>query len=338
MSAIKNVSAEAMVVAFGVASGFLLCVAIPGVLMTSASRYWQQMEADKRAMEKTNAYEAEDESKFDIWPYKDPRARAFFAQKLENDARFRDSSIVWRFANVLDSVSMKIIQNSFFKTRAAKFLSSFFTTYAFTEMAKMTSAFILLLGSSSLGEAAATRLAVWVMCLAILCLNYEAFCMLFAQLRVFAYESYIESRRVFLFTKDCLAHPSELGARLHFYAAQVVAAIVNRKQGGTSFIFPGFQAEVVRDFTCYEVNVINNEVGVLMPGVVAETNRTLRKIADENNALAIPRYGVQKTLFQAGTVGVYRSEIDRSLPVQIPFTYFCNGTVKHPYNPRISLT
>lgn len=71
---------------------------------------------------------------------------------------------------------------------------------------------------------------------------------------------------------------------------------------------------------------MNNEVGVVMPGVVTETNKNLRKIDDERDALGVRRFGIQKTLFQSGTIGVYRSEVDRSLPVEVPFSQFCDGS------------
>lgn len=308
-------------------SGALVCCAVMGAVGTSASRFWRQMDADARAMVKASAYQLEDEKKFLVWPFRDPKARQYFAAKMKRTEDLKNTNTFWLVHNHVSSLHERIVTDTLWKTRFGKFLMLFFTSYAFTEVMKLLIALFIVCSAKSLNvisDGVASSFAIYCACVAIFCLNYEAMLLLFEQLKVCLKETYYQTRRVFTFTKDLVDSPDQLLARIDFYLHQLNKALI-RRQKGTSFIFPGFQSEVVRHFQCSDVYVHNSETGVLMRGRVKERNATKRAVGDENNALAVLRHGFQKTLFLAGTVGVFRSEIDRALPIQVPFMPFAQS-------------
>eukprot|EP01054_Gregarina_sp_Poly1_P000252 Gregarina_sp_Poly_1__251@NODE_105_length_14330_cov_232_248545_g92_i0_p1_GENE_NODE_105_length_14330_cov_232_248545_g92_i0NODE_105_length_14330_cov_232_248545_g92_i0_p1_ORF_typecomplete_len3203_score429_54MORN/PF02493_20/2MORN/PF02493_20/0_0082MORN/PF02493_20/1_1MORN/PF02493_20/2_5e03MORN/PF02493_20/7_4e03MORN/PF02493_20/1_3e02MORN/PF02493_20/0_00018MORN/PF02493_20/1_2e04MORN/PF02493_20/0_0014MORN/PF02493_20/0_00049MORN/PF02493_20/1_5e04MORN/PF02493_20/1_4e03MORN/PF02493_20/0_002MORN/PF02493_20/0_ len=328
MAFLEDASGTKILTIMGGAAALLCLMLLPSVISTSLSMWYVQMEVDSRLYTKLAKYDADDEKKFAVWPWKDPAARNAYLDARDRRENLKTSAPVYAaYRNVIDAVR-GFVDHPFWKTRTAMALGVFVSGPAFSELVKFLICLVVLLGSRGVGLLSNGFTAVcgfWLSALALLCLNWESLVTLYRQLQDFSYELYILFRRALIFAVDSAREPATFVHRIQFYIAQAVGALVHR-QTNVSFIYSGFQSETCRDFTCREVSVISSEVGVHMTGRQRLTNANKRRMFDESEALGYPRYGVQKTLFQTGTLGVFRHQLDRSLPVEIPLSHFYYST------------
>ncbi|EZG76507.1 putative MORN repeat protein [Gregarina niphandrodes] len=339
-AAVNDPSGRKQLWAFGIAASLLLLVAIPSVFGTSLSDYWYQMQCDMAAARKACRYEAETQNKFRIWPYRSKAARQHYLQISEQIERDAQKYVGYRVWNTAISVYYDVSENPIWRSRAVAFVRNFATHQAMTETMKICVCFALMLGSASLGifqDKTSTSWAVLFCCIALLMVNWESIRMFLGECGVFAKELYYRSRSTWLFVKDLLSQPGELSNRLSFYVNKCFEAL-HANSSGVSFIFDGFQSECVHDMAVKDIVLVNNQIGTVMPGVVEKTQSNGRAIEDENNPLTTACYGLQKTLHMANGVGVYRPEMYRALPFEMPLSDMLSETDDELKRSRLMAT
>eukprot|EP00914_Ancora_sagittata_P025401 GHVO01050456.1.p1 GENE.GHVO01050456.1~~GHVO01050456.1.p1 ORF type:complete len:1756 (-),score=226.27 GHVO01050456.1:17-4735(-) len=282
-----------------IAGAVALCLAglyLPSAIASGVGKWHKLMEdvaeAEKKAAEE-KAKVTEDEK---VWPFEDEAVMQQFQElrQRKNDRRWFGTYKLYR-VYVKEPVA-NFLGSPFWNTRAAVTAFEIVFGPVFTESMK---AFIMIssLGANRsmglFGNRFGSFFCMMLAGIAVTCLNKEALGLFWKQFIEFNYELFIWTRRCILLDVDWV-----------------------QSKLSTNFI-------IVRDFTVWNVKMIQNEFGIHTKGTVRVGDAHKDEFRD-SEILDKRRFMLHKTLYQVRPTGAFREDMDKALPVCLPLKDIIN--------------
>lgn len=307
----------------------------------SSTAWYNQFDADVTMLDKLQTkYRAEKIQGLELlWPYRDENARKHYRRVRDIKQQQKNGQVFYMYYSMLVLRSLQSLwYNPFWKTRLAMAMNLFLTGQPMTEISKLAVALILLFNSrerssSSVGNVTVGYSTFTLAAVALVLLNWEAMKIFADQIKDFSYELYISGvrRGMIGFVDYVIQDPvNGLINRFAFYINQCSMAFTAGSNHIISFIYGGFQAETIREIICQEMSIVSNDVGINVRGGIFTSSKIHRKLNDINDPVSVIRFtNLQKTLHIGGGIGVYRSDLDRSMPVVLSINDFCGKTTEN---------
>lgn len=305
-------------------------VYIPSAIATATSKWFRVMSLELEEKKYEQHTHALEEKRFKVWPFRRSGVKEQFQAMRE---RKRDFEMWGTYSIIRKYIAgpMKRFNNmEFWKTRCWLTVRECVVGPVCSDLLKFFTLFTIFMGNFSVGiysNAFASITCMALTVVALVCLNTEGLKDWCQQLRLMLREVRYLTRRALIMTVDFLSEPRFIARKFAHFMNSCQRVLQGER--GVAFGYPGYAGETVRDFKVDEVIIINNEIGVHLPGKIEHSVKTKHEMK-YSDCMERGRFGSHKTLHVNGSIGVHRGTLDRAMPIQMPFRQFFHlGKVRH---------
>lgn len=295
---------------------------LPSAFSSAMSKWFRVMDVTIMQKKNDEHLKSLDDHRFKVWPF-----RRFGVKDRFHEIRQRKRDFeMWGCYKILRQ-SVKEPFNKFrglefWRTRCWLTIRECVTGPVLSELLKFFTLFTLFMGkySSNLySNSVATVFGMMFTIVALVCLNTEGIGDWWKHLCLMVVEIMILVRRLLIRIVDVFSEPRLIGRKFTHFVSSCQRVFQGEK--GVAFGYPGYYGEKVRDFKVDSVVIINNEVGVHLPGQIVHSAKTKNEMK-YLDCMEKGRVGIHKTLHINGSIGTHRFTLDRSMPIQMPFKQF----------------
>eukprot|EP00915_Cephaloidophora_sp_WS-2016_P010476 GHVH01015327.1.p1 GENE.GHVH01015327.1~~GHVH01015327.1.p1 ORF type:complete len:3214 (+),score=431.26 GHVH01015327.1:218-9859(+) len=302
---------------------FSVC-SIPSAIKTAHAQWYRSMETAAYEARRATKVDEEMENLYRVWPFRSSEVRGRYKvmrlRKLDHSCLGMYGSYRIFIKEPLQKFKRSFAFTSYF----SRIVWCCFTGPVFQELMKAAALMFIALSNplvNILSNSAGATGAILCLACCMISIGWPTIIDWYRVIRLFLRECYFKLVRFLWYFNDLIRDKNNRSARMKHLSSQISKAISRKK---ANWAFPGYSREWVREFEIDELYVVSNEIGTHHPGRIFAPYRTER-VREAMDSQEKRRFGISKTLVKNGPTGYFRDSIDRSLPVQLPFSDLYHG-------------